>query len=272
MSGSLTPAQCEGFARDGYVCPVAGILPAEAQGLLDTLAAFEASTGLHAGDVIRMKGHLKLLALYRLVTHPAILDAVESLIGPDILCWGSSLFVKDPRDLGFIAWHQDSITWGLEPEDVVSAWIALAPSTLENGAMRVMPGSHLGPRLPHHTTPEGNSTENLIITRVTQPIDEEQAVPLVLRQGEMSLHHVNMLHGSPPNRSGALRCGYAIRYVAPHVRQAGDAATALLARGTDRFGHFAPDPVPQCDMDPAIVAAIDAPLGGPPPWASRRPR
>ncbi len=269
MSGRLTEAQCADFARDGYVSPVAGISPAEAQDLLDELSAFEARTGLVAGDVIRMKGHLKLLALYRLVTHPSILDAVESLIGPDILCWGSSLFMKDPHDPGFIAWHQDSITWGLEPDDVVTAWIALAPSTPENGPMCVVPGSHLGPRLPHHVTPEGNSVENLIITRVADPIDETRAVPLLLRQGEMSLHHINLLHGSKPNRSDALRCGFAIRYVAPHVRQAGDAATALVARGVDRFGHFVPDPVPEADMDPAIVAAVDAPLGGPPPWSTR---
>ena len=269
MTGSLTPAQCAGFARDGYVSPVVALTPAEAQGLLDTISSFETTTGLVAGDVIRMKGHLKLLALYRLVTHPAILDAVESLLGPDILCWGSSLFVKEPHDPGFIAWHQDSITWGLEPEDVVSAWIALAPSTLENGPMCVVPGSHRGPRLPHHVPPEGNSAENLIVTRVVEPIDESLAVPLTLRQGEMSLHHVNMLHGSAPNRSDMRRCGFAIRYVAPHVRQAGDAATALRARGIDRFGYFAPDPIPQVDMDPSIVAVVDAPLGGPPPWARR---
>jgi ectoine hydroxylase-related dioxygenase (phytanoyl-CoA dioxygenase family) len=180
--------------------------------------------------------------------------------------------VKEPGDPGFIAWHQDSITWGLEPDDVVTAWIALAPSTLANGAMCVLPGSHLGPRLPHRVTPDGNSPDNLIITRVAEPLDVEQAVPLLLRQGEMSLHHVNLLHGSAPNRSGGPRCGFAIRYVAPHVRQAGDAATAMLVRGRDRYGHFRPDPIPVRDMDPAIVAAVDAPLGGPPPWAKRRQR
>jgi ectoine hydroxylase-related dioxygenase (phytanoyl-CoA dioxygenase family) len=198
-----------------------------------------------------------LRELYALTFDSRILDAIESILGPDILCWGSSLFIKEPGDPGYIAWHQDSYTWGLAPADVVSAWIALAPSTVENGAMCVIPGSHRGPCLPHHTTP--HTTANLIITRLINPLDTSGAVPLTLSQGEMSLHHINLLHGSAANRAAARRCGFAIRYVAPHVRQAGDQTTATLVRGVDRYRHFTPDPVPRRDMDPAILAFIAAP-------------
>jgi ectoine hydroxylase-related dioxygenase (phytanoyl-CoA dioxygenase family) len=237
---------------------------AEAAAVRGHVEAFERRTGLVAGHVIRNKGHLKLTRLYDLIFNPRILDAVESVLGPDILCWGSSLFVKEAADPGFVAWHQDAYYWGLEPDDVVSAWIALAPSTLDNGAMRVIPGSHRMAALAHKRSAPDSANMLFTHEELAQDVDESQAVDLVLGQGEMSLHHVKILHGSPPNRSAGRRMGYAIRYVAPHVRQRGDQNSATLVRGTDRYGYFAKDPVPARDMDPAIVALVDAPFGGVP--------
>jgi hypothetical protein len=95
-------------------------------------------------------------------------------------------------------------------------------------------------------------------------VDESKAVDITLAQGDMSLHHVKILHGSPPNRSAGRRMGYAIRYVAPHVKQRGDVNSATLVRGTDRYGYFAQDPVPTRDMEPEIVAFVDRPHGGVP--------
>jgi non-haem Fe2+, alpha-ketoglutarate-dependent halogenase len=265
MSNTLNGDQIAAYRRDGYVCPVPAVSQAEAADVRDTIESFERRSGLVAGQVIRNKGHLKLTRLYQLIRHPVILDAVESVLGPDIMVWGSSLFVKEAQDPAYVAWHQDSYYWGLEPDDVVSAWIALYPSTLENGAMRVIPGSHKMPQMAHKKSAAGSANMLFTHEELAEGVDEARAVDFLLGQGQMSLHHVKILHGSPPNRSPGRRMGYAIRYVAPHVRQRGDMNSATLVRGTDRYGYFAPEPVPARDMDPEIVAFVDSPLGGK-PW------
>ncbi len=264
MSNALIPAQIAQYQERGYVFPLPALTPAEAAGYRQTIEDFERSSGLAAGHVIRNKGHLKLTRLYELIFHRKVLDAVESILGPDILCWGSSLFVKEGNDPGFVAWHQDSYYWGLEPDDVVSAWIALYPSTLENGAMRVIPGSQTLPPLSHRKS--GAQSANMLFTHeeLADDVDESKAVDITLAQGEMSLHHIKILHGSPPNRSAGRRIGYAIRYVAPYVKQRGDMNSATLVRGEDRYGYFAKDPVPTRDMDPDIVAFVDRRYGGTP--------
>ena len=261
MIGILTPGQRRDYREQGYVSPLPALAAAEAQAYLDGIAAFEAATGCIAGCTIRLKGHLKLRMLYELVFHAAILDAVESLIGPDILCWGSTLFIKEPGDPGIVAWHQDGYYFALDGDDVVSAWIALAPSHDANGVVRVVPGSHLGPYRPHRIS--GADSPNAITSReeIAAAVDPAATVPLRLAQGEMSLHHPKLIHGSGPNRDRARRCGYVIRYVAPHIRHRHSRPTATLVRGVDRHGHFASDPVPERDMDPAIVAFVDAPPG-----------
>jgi len=264
LGESLDATQVAHYRNYGYVFPVPALTPAEATDLRTEIEAFERRSGLAAGHVIRNKGHLKLTRLYDLVFHRQVLDAVESVLGPDILCWGSSLFVKEGNDPGFVAWHQDSYYWGLEPDDVVSAWIALYPSTVENGAMRVIPGSQTMAPLSHRKS--AAESTNMLFTHeeLAEDVDETKAVDITLAQGDMSLHHIKILHGSPPNRSNGRRMGYAIRYVAPHVKQRGDMNSATLVRGEDRYGYFAKDPVPTRDMDPDIVAFVDRRHGGKP--------
>ena len=264
MGNNLDAAQIAKYRKDGYVFPVPALTSGEATEVRTGIEDFERRSGLVAGHVIRNKGHLKLTRLYDLVFHSRVLDAVESILGPDILCWGSSLFIKEGNDPGFIAWHQDSYYWGLEPDDVVSAWIALYPSTVENGAMRVIPGSQTMPSLSHRKS-DAQST-NMLFTHeeLADDVDESKAADITLAQGDMSLHHIKILHGSPPNRSSGRRMGYAIRYVAPHVKQRGDMNSATLVRGADRYGYFAKDPVPARDMDPDVVAFVDRRYGGTP--------
>jgi non-heme Fe2+,alpha-ketoglutarate-dependent halogenase len=267
LGNSLDSTLVEHYRRRGYVFPVPALTSAEAAGIRAVIEDFEQYSGLAAGHVIRNKGHLKLTRLYELIFHPQVLDAVESVLGPDILCWGSSLFVKEAHDPGFVAWHQDAYYWGLEPDDVVSAWIALYPSTIQNGAMRVIPGSQAMPPLSHRKS--AADSPNMLFTHeeLAEDVDESKAVDITLAQGDMSLHHVKILHGSPPNHSSGRRMGYAIRYVAPHVKQRGDMNTATLVHGEDRYGYFAKDPVPIRDMDPDIVAFVDRPYGGKPAGA-----
>ncbi len=271
MGNALSAAQIAKYREDGYVFPVPALTAADAAAVRAEIEGFERRSGLAAGHVIRNKGHLKLTRLYDLIFHRKVLDAVESVLGPDILCWGSSLFVKEGNDPGFVAWHQDSYYWGLEPEDVVSAWIALYPSTVENGAMRVIPGSQTMPPLSHRKS--AAESANMLFTHeeLADDVDETKAVDITLAQGDMSLHHIKILHGSPPNRSGGRRMGYAIRYVAPHVKQRGDMNSATLVRGEDRYGYFAKDPVPGRDMDPEIVAFVDRRYGGTPLGATAAP-
>ncbi|MEO8165377.1 MAG: phytanoyl-CoA dioxygenase family protein [Betaproteobacteria bacterium] len=264
MSNSLISAQIAHYQQHGYVFPVPALTPDEAAGYRQTIEDFERSSGLAAGHVIRNKGHLKLMRLYELIFHPRVLDAVESVLGPDILCWGSSLFVKEGNDPGFVAWHQDAYYWGLEPDNVVSAWIALYPSTIENGAMRVIPGSQTLPPLSHRKSAEQSANMLFTHEELADDVDESKAADLTLAQGDMSLHHIKILHGSPPNQSPGRRMGYAIRYVAPYVKQRGDMNSATLVRGEDRYGYFAKDPVPTRDMEPDIVAFVDRRYGGTP--------
>ena len=167
-----------------------------------------------------------------------MLDAVEQVIGPNILVWGSSFFIKEPQNPSFVSWHQDSTYWGLEPADIVTAWVALSESIHENGAMRVIPGSHKLDQAPHRDT---FAADNLLSRgqEIMVEVDESKAVELRLQPGEMSLHHVRLIHGSEPNPSTKRRIGFAIRYVPTYVRQAaGLRDSATLVRGVDRVPPF----------------------------------
>ena len=119
---------------------------------LAALKRIEALPEPTRGRVLKNKSHLVSAPLAALIRKPAILDAVEDVIGPDILVWGGSFFNKAGGSPDLVSWHQDATYWGLEPMDIVTAWVALTPSTVESGCMRVVPGSHAGNILPHTET------------------------------------------------------------------------------------------------------------------------
>jgi non-heme Fe2+,alpha-ketoglutarate-dependent halogenase len=237
----LSPAQRDAYASKGYLAPLPALSPAAA------LSARAAIEGLIAQGMpmtmLRTKAHLHCPALLALVRAPAILDTVSDVIGPDLLCRSSSIFLKEPGEPAYVAWHQDSAYWALDPPDVVTAWVALTDSTAENGALQVLPGSHREPQLAHGPS---HDPSNMLQhgQKILGPL-RGGAVPLLLRPGEMSLHHVGIAHGSPPNRSKERRIGLAIRYVATHVRKLGPRRdSAMLVRGTDQYGNFDRDPEP----------------------------
>jgi ectoine hydroxylase-related dioxygenase (phytanoyl-CoA dioxygenase family) len=227
---------------------------AEALDYRRRLERFEASTGGPMAGDLRHKPHLLFTGLADLVRHSRILDAVEDLYGPDLLCWSSSFFIKEQESPAFVSWHQDSTYWGLSRPDVVTAWVAFTPANESNGAMQVIPGSHHRDQIPHRDT----FAKHNLLTRgqeVAVDVDERQAVRLDLRPGEMSLHHVRLVHGSPPNTSDDRRIGFAIRYIPTSISQvAGDEDSATLVRGEDRHGHFAPEPRPRADLEPGMLA------------------
>jgi non-haem Fe2+, alpha-ketoglutarate-dependent halogenase len=254
MPKLLSRAEIDRFHEDGFLAPIRVMSEAEALDYRRRLERFEASTGGPMAGDLRHKPHLLFTGLADLVRHPRILDAVEDLYGPDLLCWSSSFFIKEQESPAFVSWHQDSTYWGLSRPDVVTAWVAFTPANESNGAMQVIPGSHHRDQIPHRDT----FAKHNLLTRgqeVAVDVDERQAVRLDLRPGEMSLHHVRLVHGSPPNTSDDRRIGFAIRYIPTSVSQvAGDEDSATLVRGEDRYGHFAPEPRPRADLEPGMLA------------------
>lgn len=251
------PDRSAQFQQDGFVFPVRVMSAEAAQGYMDSIERYEARSGEKAAKTLRGKAHLKLMSLYELVHHPGILDAVESVIGPNVLCWNSSMFIKDPHDAAYVAWHQDVYDFETLPDKVVTAWIALLPSTKENGAMKVIPRSHKDRLAEHTKTPPGMPTMLRDNLELAVKVDESKAVSFELEQGEMSMHHMYIHHGSPPNVSSSRRCGFAIRYVAPEVCPEKGLYAATLLRGRDDVGRFAKDPVPVKDMDPAMIRYVE---------------
>ena len=251
----LTRSQVEAFARDGYHFPVRALSAEQAADYRGRLEALETQLGKPVMQTnFRNKPHLALAWADQLIRHPKILDAVEDILGPNLLVWSSSFFIKDAHDPHYISWHQDSTYWGLSHPDVVTAWLALSPSTRANGCMRVDPGTHLLDQLPHKDT----FAENNLLTRgqeVQAEVDEKRVVDIVLEPGELSLHHVRIVHGSDANGSDLRRIGFAIRYVPTYLKQtAGPRDSAMLVRGVDTYHHFEMEPRPQSDMHPDAVA------------------
>jgi len=253
MPKVLTAAQVEQFRTLGYVCPIRVMSEDEAGALRAKMEAFEAANGTLKGDM-RHKSHLLFTWLADLIHHPVIVGAMEDLYGPDILCWSSTFFVKEPRTTSFVSWHQDSTYWGLNRPDVATAWVALSESTRDNGAMEVIPGTHLLSQIPHKDT---FSKDNMLSRgqEIAVEVDAGKAVMLELKPGEMSLHHVLLVHGSAPNPSPRRRIGFAARYIPTSVRQeAGERDSATLVAGADTFGNFEHEPRPAADLEPAFVA------------------
>ena len=239
----MTEIDVKRYEETGLLFPVQVLEPAEVarfrQAAEEThRALLEAAIPVAPGErLVQMEGdcHLNFEWAHSLCTHPAILDAVEKIIGPDILVHSSTLFFKRPGKR-FVSWHQDSNYWGLSEPRLVSAWIALSDSTVENGCLRVQPGTHL--TLLEHLSVRHE--DNMLGTgnTVKGGHDESRAVEVVLRAGEMSLHHAHLLHGSNANRSTDPRIGYAIRYLAADVTQDRGHPEVVLARGRQRHSHF----------------------------------
>ncbi len=249
MAKTLSEAQKAMFREQGYLCPLTAIGDAEARQTLTVLERFEeAHDGF--GQRLRFKAHLRLTALMDVAIHPRILDAVEDLIGPNILLFTSTLWPKSGGDGRFVSWHQDSAYFGFDRHEEVTAWVAFTASHRENGCVRVMPQSHRGPDYTHEET---LAKDNLLIRGQTiRGLDESKAVDLELRPGEFSLHHERTAHSSLPNTSSERRIGYALFYIPTHVASTLGRRTALLVRGEDVYRHWEPDPVPHGDDDPAI--------------------
>ena len=254
MGKLLNEREVAAYRERGILFPLRALETADMPQVEQRLAATRDRFGGRFAGRMNQKPHLLFPWLAEMVRHPRVLDAVEDVLGtPDILCWAAAFFAKDAGDGTFVSWHQDATYWGLSSPDVVSAWVALTPSTVESGCMQVVPGSHLR-QLEH----KDSFHDKNLLTRgqeIAAEVNEADAVDVVLQPGEFSLHHVLIVHGSQANRARLPRIGFAIRYIPTSLRQtSGIRDSATLVRGTDRYGHFDHEEAPRADLDPAAVA------------------
>lgn len=257
MEARLTPAEIEGYRRDGQVTPGWRLPVAQVARLQNALARLVAARADLKPDFIPLPhtpwgdpaAEPLAREFFEFATDPALLDIVEQLIGPDIVLWASAVFCK-PAATGLeVPWHQDGQYWPIRPRATVTAWIALDEVGEDNGCMRVIPGSHLLGDFSHDVS----DREDLVLNNVVNDprLDLSTVRNIELAPGQFSLHDANLVHGSLPNRSGRRRAGYAIRYMpaTSHYDRAIDmgkvsALSALdfagrpiwLLRGVDRSG------------------------------------
>lgn len=242
------------FERNGFAFPLPAISAQAAADWLERYEFYESFLGMKGrAGILRFKPHLAFTWMYELIHHPAVLDRIEQLIGPDILCVGSIVWIKDSGDGKFVSWHQDNVYTGFDPETAHLSWLAITPSTVENGCVRFIPGSHTWPPQFHDETYDPN---NLLSRGQTlHGIDAVQAVDALLAPGEFSIHHECTVHGSAENRTAGRRIGFSGIYCSPEVRSTLGRRTANLVRGRDRYHHWDTDPEPRWDLDPVCVEA-----------------
>lgn len=252
----LTEAQQAAYDRDGFVAPIDIFSADEAAAIRAALEEAEQVWPDELAGANRNNAHYVLPVLDQITHDSRILDAVQDVIGPDILVAGTTLFIKEPETKGFISWHQDARYIGLEPHDWVTGWLAISDVNEENGCMRMIPGSHKAPLIEHVDT---FGEDNLLTRGQTVPdVDEAAAVAVPLKPGQLSLHHPRIVHGSGPNMSGERRIGFAMQsYIAPNVEQVIGRIWVQQARGTDRYRNHDVAPRPEAAMQAGDIKFRD---------------
>lgn len=200
----------------------------------------------------RPKIHTLLTSPLELATHPRVLDAVELIIGPDILLYNVNYIIKEPGSSSYVSWHQDLTYWGFNADDQVSMWLALSPATAESGCMRMVPGSHKTGRRQHEVSDDSSNV--LYSGQTVRDVNEENAVMCPLLPGQASFHHGWTLHASMPNHSTDRRIGLNVQYIAPHMKQTKNKSdSAMLVRGQDDYHNYETDIGATTDLDPAAI-------------------
>jgi len=253
------------YREQGYDFPIRVIQPDRAAALQGRFLEYVAAHSRHLNALAPRdqyaafsETHVSQRWVYEIVSDSNVLDVVEEILGPDLLVWSSRWFSKLPGEKTFVSWHQDATYWGLHPPNVTTAWIALSESTRKNGCMRVIPATHLDPLLPQNDTyhPENALSRG---QEIAVTVDESSAVDIVLAPGEMSLHHIGIVHGSEVNTSDKPRIGLAVRYITPDVLQDGvDRPAGMLVRGQDRVRNFELLDPPESDTDARASARQQA--------------
>ena len=242
MTG-LTKKQLDHYKNKGYVSPISVLTSTEAREIRDEIERIEKDWPGALDGINRNYVHLISPKLNEICLNKNILDAVESLIGRNILICGTTLFIKNPNEKGFVSFHQDAKYIGLEPHNWVTAWVAITDANEKNGCMRMLSGSHKD-NLKHH---EQKFDKNNLLTRgqtITDvPLDKTD--PVILEAGQMSLHHPTIVHGSGLNNSNDRRIGFVIQsYIGTDVNQVIGKMYVQKARGEDKYNNHQYSKIP----------------------------
>ena len=255
MAKILNTKKINFFKNNGYLFPIKVMEEKEAFLYRTALEDYEKSQGSAISGIDKHKSHLLFSWVNEIVHNKNILDSVEDILGPNILCWSSSFFIKEANENSFVSWHQDAQYWGLEPDDVLTAWVAISDASLETGPMEVIPKSHKWQNLEHKET----FNEKNLLTRGQElniKTSEYNTIAMPLKPGEISLHHVKLAHSSRINKTNDRRIGIAIRYTTPQVKQTKadkEKDTALLVRGKDQFMNFNPEILPNFNINKETI-------------------
>ncbi len=256
--GKLTQEQIARWKHDGFLSPFPLLNKIELQACSGGLARFEQRLGapFNASEELKWRTmpYLVLPWAANLARDPRILDIVEDLIGPDILIFTSTFFIKEPHSPTIAAWHQDSTYYGLDPKDEVTVWVALSDANEAAGCMDAL--SFRGkPRQLSHVSRVVKNSVNRASQVITEPLDEGTPVAMPMAAGSFSMHHGLCPHRSGPNTANHRRIGLGLNYIATSVRPVGSIKPArMLVRGTDRYHHFEKVGPPNAELDAHSVA------------------
>ena len=232
----LSSNQLKQYEDEGFVSPINIFLKDKAKEIRNEIELIEKEMPDELDKSGRYNAHLISPLLDEVTHNSKILDAVESLIGKNILVCGTTLFIKNPNEKGFVSYHQDAKYIGLEPHNWVTAWVAITDSNEKNGCMRVWSGSHKD-NLKEH---DEKFNEGNLLTRgqTVKNVPKEKTTPLILNAGQMSLHHPTIVHGSDLNKSDDRRIGFVIQsYIGTNVKQILGKNGVQIARGVDKFNY-----------------------------------
>ena len=233
------------YAEQGFLSPLDLFSESELEHFRACFDELEDREGREMCEIGLQARHLDEEFIWQMATDARILDAMQQLMGEDIMLLSTHFFCKypDPGATKFVAWHQDVTYWGLQPPEAQTVWVAVDDSDAENGCMRVIPGSH-----KHGIATHGKSVKVGNLLSINQEIPDElvdtsQAFDLELKAGQISIHDGQLYHASNPNISTRRRCGLTLRYIAPHVAQVelnslGTRYPTILLRGEDRYNNF----------------------------------
>ena len=231
----LSSNQLKQYEDQGYISPIEVLSSSEALEARREIELIEKKMPNEIDNTGRYNVHLISPKLDSIVHNSKILDAVESIIGKNILVCSTTLFIKNPNEQGFVSYHQDAKYIGLEPHNWVTAWVALTDSNENNGCMKMWPKSHLNIKDHHEKFNEGN-----LLTRgqTVENVPEDEVKSIELKAGQMSLHHPRVVHGSGINKSNDRRIGFVIQsYIGSNVKQTLGKNSVQIARGEDKFNN-----------------------------------
>ena len=231
----LSSNQLKQYEDQGYISPIEVLSNSEALETREEIELIEKKMPNEIDKSGRYNVHLISPKLDSIVHNSKILDAVESIIGKNILVCSTTLFIKNPNEQGFVSYHQDAKYIGLEPHNWVTAWVALTDSNENNGCMKMWPKSHLNIKDHNEKFNEGN-----LLTRgqTVENVPEDEVKSIELKAGQMSLHHPRIVHGSGINKSNDRRIGFVIQsYIGTNVKQTLGKNSVQIARGEDKY-HY----------------------------------